>query len=111
MHDPTIPSEPSIQKGICFVLFAYDTALSINLDDAERRIHDATQRDTIRHKRRAPSYFEYQPPLLRITQTVNRLTSALTKAARTSIWLSMTSARCRSYTAFRSMGGSPICSA
>jgi hypothetical protein len=70
MHDPTIPSEPSIQKGICFVLFAYDTALSINLDDAERRIHDATQRDTIRHKRRAPSYFEYQPPPLRITQTV-----------------------------------------
>lgn len=70
MHDSIIPSEPTIQRGICYVLFAYDTALSINLDDAERRIHDATQRDTIRHKRRAPSYFEYQPPPLRITQTV-----------------------------------------
>jgi hypothetical protein len=70
MHDSTIPSEPSIQRGVCYVLFAYDTALSINLDDAERRIHVATQRDTIRHKRRAPSYFEFQPPPLRITQTV-----------------------------------------
>jgi len=70
MPNPTIPSEPCIQKGICYVLFAYDTALSINLDDAERRIHEATQRDTIRHKRRAPSYFEYQPAPLRIIQTV-----------------------------------------
>lgn len=43
MHDPTIPTNPSIERGICYVLFAYDTAHSINLDDAERRIHDATQ--------------------------------------------------------------------
>jgi hypothetical protein len=49
-------------------LFAYDTALSINLDEAEKRIHEASQRETIRHKRRAPTYFEYQPPPLRITQ-------------------------------------------
>ena len=70
MHDPTLPSEPTIQRGICYVLFAYDTALSIHLDDAERRTHDTTQRDTIRRKRRAPSYFEFQPAPLRITQTV-----------------------------------------
>jgi hypothetical protein len=35
---------------------------------AERRIHEATQRQTMPHKRRAPSYFEYQPPPLRLSQ-------------------------------------------
>jgi len=61
-------SEWTIHKGSCFVLFAYDAARSVNLDDAERRFHEATQRQTIRHKRRAPSYFEYQPPPLRVSQ-------------------------------------------
>ena len=57
-------------KGVCYVLFAYDAARSINLDAAERRIHEATQRQTIQHKRRAPAYVEYQPPPLRLTQDI-----------------------------------------
>ena len=57
-----------IQNGCGFVLFAYDAARSINLELAERRIHEATQRQTMPHKRRAPSYFEYQPPPLRLSQ-------------------------------------------
>jgi hypothetical protein len=57
-----------IQNGCGFVLFAYDAARAINLDLAERRIHEATQRQTMPHKRRAPSYFEYQPPPLRLSQ-------------------------------------------
>lgn len=61
-------SEWIIQNGICFVLFAYDAARSINLELAERRVHEATQRQTMPHKRRAPSYFEYQPPPLRVSQ-------------------------------------------
>ena len=35
--------DPLLQKGVCYVLFAYDGARSIDLDAAERRIHDATQ--------------------------------------------------------------------
>jgi hypothetical protein len=61
-------SEWIIQNGICFVLFAYDAARSINLELAERRVHEASQRQTMPHKRRAPSYFEYQPPPLRVNQ-------------------------------------------
>jgi hypothetical protein len=57
-------------NGVCYVLFAYDAARSINLDAAERRIHEATQRQTIQHKRRAPSYLEYQPPPLRLSQEI-----------------------------------------
>jgi hypothetical protein len=66
-----VESNPlSLPKGVCYVLFAYDAARSINLDAAERRIHEATQRQTIQHKRRAPAYLEYQPPPLRLTQSV-----------------------------------------
>lgn len=58
----------TVHNGLCYVLFAYDAARSIKLDEAERRIHEETQRQTIPHKRRAPSYFEYQPPPLRVTR-------------------------------------------
>jgi hypothetical protein len=65
-----MPSDLTIQSGLYYVIFAYDAARSIDLDRAERRIHEATQRQTIKHKKRAPSYFEYQPPPLRVSQDV-----------------------------------------
>jgi len=65
---PVQSSEWLIRNGLCFALFAYDAARSIKLEDAERRVHEASQRQTIPHKRRAPSYFEYQPPPLRISE-------------------------------------------
>jgi hypothetical protein len=58
----------NIRQGCCFALFAYDAARAIRLDEAERRIHESAQRQTMPHKRRAPSYFEYEPPPLRIQQ-------------------------------------------
>lgn len=65
--DPRLPAIESavIQSGLCYVSFAYDAARFINLGEAERRIHQATERPTIAHKRRTPSSFEYQPPPLR----------------------------------------------
>src|SRR5207244_6113078 len=67
---PSLAGVPAvaIQEGICYALFAYEVGLSINLDDAERRITTLKERARIRHKRRAPSYFEYTPPPLRVTQ-------------------------------------------
>jgi hypothetical protein len=43
----------STMKGMCYVLFAYDIGLSINLDEAERHITAIKQRSRIRHNRRA----------------------------------------------------------
>jgi hypothetical protein len=65
--------EPRVEHGVCFVFFAYEAAFSINLNEAERRISETTQRETIKHKRRAPRYFEYQPPPLRVTQDIEPL--------------------------------------
>ncbi len=74
----------TIQTGSCFVLFAYDAARLIKLEEAERRLHEATQRQTIPHKRRAPSYFEYQPPPLRTSQEIEPLNIGAF-SARTSV--------------------------
>ncbi|OQW34167.1 MAG: hypothetical protein A4E20_11485 [Nitrospira sp. SG-bin2] len=56
-------SSPSltIHQGTCYALFAYDIGLSINLEEAERRITAGTERGRLRHKARAPQYFEYRP--------------------------------------------------
>jgi hypothetical protein len=56
-----------IKSGLCHVMFVYDAARSIDLEVAERRIHEVSQRQTLPHKRRAPSYLEYRPPPLRVS--------------------------------------------
>jgi hypothetical protein len=57
-----------VARGICHVIFVYDVAFSIDLNEAERRITSAT-RENIKHKRPAPPYFEYRPAPLRMSQT------------------------------------------
>jgi len=64
---------PFIQSGLCYAIFAYDAARSINLAEADRRIHETTERPSIAHKRRTPSYFEYQPAPLRVSQDAGSL--------------------------------------
>lgn len=62
-----------VEKGTCYAMFAYDVGLSINLDEAERRIQVAKQRETLRHKRRAPRHFEYRPAPLRVTMSAESI--------------------------------------
>lgn len=61
-------SEIIIAKGTCHALFAYDIGLSINLAEAERHIAESTERGRLRHKARAPQYFDYRPAPLRLLQ-------------------------------------------
>ena len=65
--------EPTVARGTCYVLFAYDVALQVDLDEAQRRVTADSHRGSIRGKRRAPDYFEYQPAPLRVTQTISPL--------------------------------------
>ncbi len=60
---------PIIKDGMVYVQFAYDVGLAIDLDAAEKSITAMTERAPIRHQRRAPKYFEFQPYPLRVTQT------------------------------------------
>jgi hypothetical protein len=59
---------PNVASGTCHVLFVYDIAFFIDLNEVERRIKAVRQRETIKHRRRAPKYFQYQPAPLRVTQ-------------------------------------------
>jgi hypothetical protein len=58
---------PSIARGTCHSIFVYDIGFSIDLKEAERRITSA-KRETLKHKRRAPQYFEYRPAPIGINQ-------------------------------------------
>ncbi len=60
--------DPVIKDGVAYVLFAYDVGLSIALDAAEKRVKMMTERTPIKHQRRAPKYFDFQPIPLRVTQ-------------------------------------------
>src|SRR5262245_50350122 len=64
---------PRIRSGVCYVLFAYDIAFSIDLSRAESKIREATQRETFRHRRRAPTSFRYEPAPVRFSQTADPL--------------------------------------
>jgi len=66
----------SVARGTCHSIFVYDIAFSIDLNEAERRITSFKQRETIKHKRRAPRYFEYHPAPLRISQDTGPVIAA-----------------------------------
>lgn len=67
------PTAFIVGKGVCYASFAYDVGLSINLEEAERRLTEITERKHIRHKRRAPHYFEFRPAPLRITSEIEAI--------------------------------------
>jgi hypothetical protein len=58
---------PSIARGKCLSIFVYDVGFSIDLNETERRLLSA-KRETIKHKRRAPKYFDYRPAPIGISQ-------------------------------------------
>src|ERR1041385_8239115 len=64
----------TINKGMCYAMFAYDIGSSINLEQADRYITAETERGRLRHKARAPQYFEYRPAPLRLMQEGGSLT-------------------------------------
>src|SRR5947199_4135964 len=66
-------ASPIIAQGTCYVLFAYDVAHAFDLAAAETRLASATQRQTVKQKRRAPAFFEYDPAPLRVTEPAESL--------------------------------------
>ena len=61
--------QPQIRSGVCYAMFAYDVGLGIDLQDAARLSIEATEHETLRHKRRAPEWLEFNPAPVRIIQT------------------------------------------
>lgn len=71
---PLILAPPlQIEHGTCYAVFAYDIALAIDLDEAERLLRTASQRGSIKQQHPAPTYFEYQPAPVCVTQEIEPL--------------------------------------
>jgi hypothetical protein len=62
-----------IERGTCRVLFIYDIGLSVDLPAAEQLITSLTQRERIKRTRRAPQYFAFDPPPLRVPHPGRRI--------------------------------------
>lgn len=78
-------SPPGILPGAgrCILLHAFDIAHAIDLDMAEQRITGAKERVAVRHTRKAPPYFEYSPPPLRVIRAAPVLTLGSFRTAPT----------------------------
>lgn len=61
--------DPAVKDGTAFVLYAYDVGMGVTLDAAERGLKTMTERAPIKHQRKAPKYFEFEPYPLRVTQS------------------------------------------
>jgi hypothetical protein len=57
-----------VTRGRCYVFFAFDIGLGLDLEKCDEVIKAAKERTRFRRNRRAPVYFDYDPPPLRITQ-------------------------------------------
>lgn len=62
------PAVPHLKKGVCYVMFAFELGLSVKLDLAAAELKQNVERTKFRRNRRAPTYFDYDPPPLRIVQ-------------------------------------------
>jgi hypothetical protein len=65
-----------ILSGVCYVSFAYDAARAVDLEAASQRLGETTRRPSIRHKRRTPSYFEYEPAPLAVSRDTDSVAVA-----------------------------------
>jgi hypothetical protein len=70
---PTLTPTARIEQGTCYAVFAYDIAFAIDLDEAERSLRTVSQRGSIKQQRPAPTYFEYHPAPVRLTEDMEPL--------------------------------------
>src|SRR5256712_8623776 len=66
-------ASPMTAAGTGYVLFANDVTHACVLAAADTRLASATQRQTVKQKRRAPAFFEYDPAPLRVTEPAESL--------------------------------------
>lgn len=59
-----------IEKGVAYLYFAYDVGFSIDLNLAQKKIAQITERAKIRQNKRSPWYFEFEPAPLKINHTL-----------------------------------------
>lgn len=63
--------EPGLRiGGVCHAFFAYEIGFSVDMAAAEARVAEASRRQLVKSRRRAPAWFAYEPAPLRLSQTI-----------------------------------------
>jgi hypothetical protein len=62
-----------VRRGLVHVVSAFDVGLSIDLARCKQLLSDLTEMASIKHKGHAPTYFQFDPPPLRMTKEVTPL--------------------------------------
>jgi len=59
-----------VRRGLVHVVSAFDVGLSIDLARSKQQLSDLTEVANIKHKGHAPTYFQFDPPPLRMTKAI-----------------------------------------
>jgi hypothetical protein len=59
-----------VRRGYVHVVSAFDVGLSIDLARSKQQLSDLTEVASIKHKGHAPTYFQFDPPPLRMTREI-----------------------------------------
>jgi len=59
-----------VRRGLVHVVSAFDVGLSIDLARSKQQLSDLTEVASIKHKGHAPTYFQFDPPPLRMTKEI-----------------------------------------
>ena len=62
------------EKAVCYVIYAFDVGLEIDIDRCARLIASEKMNGQLRANRRYPRFFDYHPAPLRVTQEISALT-------------------------------------
>jgi hypothetical protein len=63
-------SQFQVKRGCCYVYFAYDVGQWIDLEACRRLGARGAESAHIRHKHAAPSYFQFRPAPVRVTEAI-----------------------------------------
>jgi hypothetical protein len=69
-----------VRRGLVHVVSAFDVGLSIDLARSKQQLSELTEVGSIKHKGHAPTYFQFDPPPLRMTKGIAPLEIAGHKA-------------------------------
>ena len=75
LHDsgPEVNQHTLIQEGEIYLYQAYDVAFQIDLVQAVKNLQQGIERPQLAKERRQPQWFGYDPPPVRITQSVESI--------------------------------------
>ena len=59
-----------VRRGLVHVISAFDVGLSIDLARSKQHVAELTEVGDIKHKGHAPTYFQFDPPPLRMTKAI-----------------------------------------